>query len=93
MKAPRNMRSLVMSMFLFTNAISSALAQAFTPLSDDPLLVWNYAVVAIIAFVVGIAFWFSHRGLDAQDDQLNRLPIGKIAKDEASHVGGHHLGA
>ena len=28
-KAPRNMRSLVMSAFLFTNAISSAIGEAF----------------------------------------------------------------
>jgi dipeptide/tripeptide permease len=43
-KAPKNMRSLVMSMFLFTNAVSSAIAQAFTPLSDgmipNVLLYW-----------------------------------------------------
>jgi len=80
-KAPTNMRSLVMSAFLFTNAISSALAQAFTSLSDDPLLVWNYASVGIIAFVVGIAFWISNRNLDAEEDQLNSLPVGHVAKN------------
>jgi len=62
-----------MSIFLATNAISSAIAQAFNPLSDDPLLVWNYATVAIIAFVVGILFWFSHRNLDAEDDSMNMV--------------------
>lgn len=39
-KAPKNMRSLVMSCFLFMNAISSALGEAFVTLSEDPLLVW-----------------------------------------------------
>jgi len=81
-KAPKNMRSLVMSMFLFTNAVSSAIAQAFTPLSNDPLLVWNYASVAIIAFVVGILFWLTHRNLDTQDDELNMLATG--------HLESHH---
>lgn len=38
-KAPKNMRSLVMSVFLFMSAISSALGEAFVPLSEDPLLV------------------------------------------------------
>jgi hypothetical protein len=72
------MKSLVMSMFLFTNAISNALAQAFTALSDDPLLVWNYGSVAIIAFVVGILFWISHRKLDKEEDRLNMLPQGHL---------------
>lgn len=39
-KAPKNMRSLVMSCFLFTQAVSAALGQAFVTLSADPLLVW-----------------------------------------------------
>lgn len=39
-KAPKNMRSLVMSCFLFMSALSSALGEAFVTLSEDPLLVW-----------------------------------------------------
>jgi POT family proton-dependent oligopeptide transporter len=87
-KAPKNMRSLVMSMFLFTNAVSSAIAQAFTPLSDDPLLVWNYASVAIIAFVIGILFWITHHKLDKEDDALNMLATGqlKATNTEAVHA-------
>jgi hypothetical protein len=84
-KAPANMRSLVMSMFLFTNAVSSAIAQGFTGLSTDPLLVWNYATVGIIAFVVGIGFWISHRKLDLEEDHLNMLPEGHVHK-QASDV-------
>jgi proton-dependent oligopeptide transporter, POT family len=38
-KGPKNMRSLVMAVFLFTSAISSALGEAFVSLSTDPLLV------------------------------------------------------
>ncbi|KAF2421251.1 PTR2-domain-containing protein [Tothia fuscella] len=80
-KAPQNMRSLVMSMFLFTNAISSALAQALVPISDDPNLVINYGVVAGIAFFAGVGFWYTNKGLDAQDDALNRLPVGKVRSE------------
>lgn len=73
-KAPRNMRSLVMSINLFMNAISSALAQALVSLSDDPLLVWNYGVVAVVAFIGGLLFWWNNRKLDTQEDALNMLP-------------------
>ena len=68
------MRSIVTSLFLFTNAISSAIAQALVGLSADPLLPWLYTLIAILAFIGGIAFWFVHRNLDKEEDSLNDLP-------------------
>ncbi|MCO5613633.1 hypothetical protein L7F22_067911 [Adiantum nelumboides] len=72
-KAPKNMRSLVMGVGLFTNAIGSALQEAFLPLSTDPLLVWMYTTFACIAFVAGIAFGIMYRSTDAEEDRLNNL--------------------
>lgn len=77
-KAPKNMRSLVMSVQLFTTAFSAALAQAFTPLTLDPLVVWNYGAVAIISFVTGVLFWIAYRKMDKEEDQLNLLPTGHL---------------
>ncbi|KAL2869436.1 putative MFS peptide transporter [Aspergillus lucknowensis] len=73
-KAPKNMRSLVQAVALFMNAISAAIGQALVGLSNDPLLVWNYAVVAILAFVGAIGFWATNFRLDRQEDELNTLP-------------------
>lgn len=81
-KAPKNMRSLVMSVFLFTTAISSALSEAWVSLALDPLLVWNYGSVAILSFIAGIGFWLSVRHLDAAEDELNNLDEGHV---EARH--------
>lgn len=75
-KAPKNMRSLVQAVALFTNAISAALGQALVSLSEDPLLEWNYAVTAILAFVGAAGFWISNRGTDKDEDALNNLPAG-----------------
>ncbi|EJP65065.1 hypothetical protein ACQRIT_006461 [Beauveria bassiana] len=72
-KAPENMKSLVMSVNLFMSALSAAIGQAFTPLSGDPLLVWNYTVISVIAVVGGTAFWFCFRHLDAEEDKWNML--------------------
>ncbi|KAM0261384.1 hypothetical protein ACHAQJ_002236 [Trichoderma viride] len=72
-KAPENMKSLVMSVNLFMSAISAAIGEAFTPLSDDPLLVWNYTAVAIIAFIGGVTFWYCFRHLDSEEDKWNML--------------------
>jgi len=78
-KAPVNMRSLVMAVFLFTSAISSAIGEAFVSLSADPLLVWNYGVMAVLAGLTGVLFWVYVRKLDAQEDALNNLNEGHVA--------------
>jgi proton-dependent oligopeptide transporter, POT family len=80
-KAPKNMRSLVQGVQCFTTAFSAALAQAFTPLTNDPHLVWNYGSVAIIAFTTGVAFHFAYRTMDKEEDKLNLLPTGHIGTE------------
>jgi len=75
-KAPKNMKSLVMGMFLFTSAVSSAIGEAFNPLSVDPRLVWNYGTMAVLSGIGGIIFWFSFRRLDAEDAALDNLGEG-----------------
>ncbi|KAK4193143.1 POT family-domain-containing protein [Podospora australis] len=77
-KAPANMRSMVQSVCLFMNAISSAIGFALVYLADDPLLVWNYATVAILATVGGICFYIQFRKLDKMEDELNMLPKGEV---------------
>ncbi|KAM3413850.1 hypothetical protein BST61_g10527 [Cercospora zeina] len=72
-KAPENMRGLVMGVNLLQNAFSAALGQALVGLADDPLLIWNYTVVAILAFVGGVGFWFTWRDLDKKEDELNMI--------------------
>ncbi|KIW49910.1 hypothetical protein, variant [Exophiala xenobiotica] len=76
-KAPTNMRSFVMALNLLMNAFSSALAQALVSLSADPLLVWNYGVVAVLAAVGGVCFWLNFKKLDSEEDRLNMLEISE----------------
>jgi POT family proton-dependent oligopeptide transporter len=79
-KAPKNMRSLVMSVFLFQSALSAALGEAFVSLSADPLLVWNYGAMGVLSAIGGTCFWFQYRGLDKEEDHLNMLPTGNLVK-------------
>lgn len=72
-KAPTNMRSTVQAIALFMSAISSALAQALVALAEDPLLVWNYGLVAVLAAVGGVAFFAANRKNDQDEDRLNLL--------------------
>ncbi|KDQ52829.1 hypothetical protein JAAARDRAFT_72843 [Jaapia argillacea MUCL 33604] len=81
-KAPKNMRSLVMSVFLFMSAISSAFGEAFVSLYANPLLVWNYAVRGVLAGVAGVLFWLSFRHLDKEEDLLNNLHTGHLVTEK-----------
>ncbi|KAJ7192568.1 peptide transporter PTR2A [Mycena pura] len=84
-KAPTNMRSLVMSVFLFMSAVASALGEAFVSLSADPLLVWNYGVMGVLAGVTAVILWFSVRNLDAKEDELNNLAEGHVGTEHDAH--------
>lgn len=53
-----------------------------TALAADPLLVWNYGVMGVLAGVAGVLFWFSFSRLDKQEDQLNNLDEGHLGKKE-----------
>lgn len=80
-KAPKNMRSLITAVSLFMNAISSALSQALVALADDPLLVWNYGVVAVLALLGGIGFWFTFCSVDKLEDAQNMMAAGRLDAD------------
>lgn len=65
------MKSTVQALALFTSAVSSALGQALVALSEDPLLVWNYGSVAVVAMIGGIGFYLTFRKADREEDALN----------------------
>lgn len=67
-----------MAVNLFMSAISAAIGEAFVSLSADPLLVWNYGVMGVLAFIGGVCFWFQYRTLDHEEDHLNMLPTGHL---------------
>ncbi|GAA5916437.1 hypothetical protein JCM6882_001562, partial [Rhodosporidiobolus microsporus] len=75
-KAPKSMRSMVMGVNLFTTALAAAIGEAFLPISADPLLTWNYGVMAVLSFVGGIGFWFNFRNLDKAEREINEIGQG-----------------
>ncbi|EUC45382.1 hypothetical protein COCMIDRAFT_26407 [Bipolaris oryzae ATCC 44560] len=84
-KAPSNMKSTIQAIALSTSAVSAALGQAFVSLSEDPLLVWNYGSVAVVALCGGIGFWMTFRKADKQEDALNNMK-------ESNFMGGREIG-
>ncbi|KAF8938766.1 POT family-domain-containing protein [Dissophora ornata] len=56
--APATMKSVVMSIFLFTNCVGALLGFAFLPLTKDPLLLWMYTGLGVAAFLIsGVIYW------------------------------------
>ena len=47
-------------------------------LSADPLLVWNYGVMGVLAGVSAVIFWIHVRKLDGKEDELNNLAEGQF---------------
>ena len=59
--APASMKSIVMSIFLLTSAIGSALNVALVPVTVNPKLRWMYVSLAIVAAVMGSIFFLVFR--------------------------------
>lgn len=71
-------------------ALSNAIGQALVGLAEDPLLVWNYTLAGILAFLGGIGFWATNYKLDREEDHLNDLAdsefLGRENKTDAEQV-------
>lgn len=66
-RAPEGMKALVMSVFLATSALSSALAEIISPVVRDPNLVGVWAAPAVALAVQTGVFWWRYRGVDGDE--------------------------
>ncbi len=72
-KAPANMKSFIMSMFLLTNAFGSAIGIAISPGAKDPHMVWMYTGLSVATFFSGIVFWFLFKKYNLIEEEMNVL--------------------
>ncbi|KAK5991705.1 MFS-type transporter ucsM [Cladobotryum mycophilum] len=63
-RSPPHLKAVVMSLFLFNTALSSALGEILIPAIRDPHLIWAWAGPAIALFVQTAIFWVRHHKLD-----------------------------
>ncbi|KAI8099711.1 POT family-domain-containing protein [Halteromyces radiatus] len=66
-KAPSKMKSLVMALFLFTNAVSAILAFALVSVAVDPKLTWLYTGIAVAMATCAPIFYYIHGKNDKTD--------------------------
>jgi hypothetical protein len=72
-RAPKNMKGLVMSMYLFSTALSSAIQKACTASLVDPWLIWPFAATAIAGVVLAAWFYWLYRHLDNDEFEKEGL--------------------
>ncbi|KAK9764734.1 hypothetical protein K7432_007532, partial [Basidiobolus ranarum] len=70
--APDSLKGLVSAMALLPNACAALITIFLTPISQDPYLTWNYGGIAIVAFIVGILFWWGFRHYDDIDEETKK---------------------
>ncbi|KAI9043442.1 putative MFS peptide transporter [Aspergillus affinis] len=66
-RSPPSMRGLVMAIFLFMNALSSAFGEILIPVTQDPYLIWIWGAPAVALALQTIVFWFRFKHLN--DDE------------------------
>ncbi|CAF3203002.1 unnamed protein product [Rotaria socialis] len=69
-KAPASMKSVVVSFFLLTTAIGSALSFAFLPLAIDPKLLWMYVSLAVVTFIMATLFFLCFRNEQKKEAEI-----------------------
>jgi dipeptide/tripeptide permease len=85
-RSPKNMKALVMSIFLFMNALSSALAQIMTPAVKDPNLVWVWASPAIVLFVVSIIFYWRYSYMNSDEFMTAEAENSDVEDSKADNL-------
>ncbi|KAJ1665977.1 peptide transporter ptr2 [Coemansia sp. RSA 1813] len=80
-RAPEKMKSIVMSMFLFTNAGGSILAFCFNSISANPHLVENFAIVSGLMGAFTVLFYICFRHYDKREAQEAESRMLKESND------------
>lgn len=63
-RSPEGMRGLVMAIFLFMNALSSAIGEIMLPATKDPWLLWIWGAPTVALALQTVIFWFRFKHLN-----------------------------
>ncbi|CAN6637023.1 peptide transporter Ptr2p [Trichomonascus vanleenenianus] len=83
-KAPANMKSFIMALYLLTTAIGSALGIALSSVSIDPKVLWLYTGLACATFICGCIIWILFRHLNEMEEALNEIDADYTAELNAN---------
>jgi dipeptide/tripeptide permease len=83
-RSPKNMKALVMSIFLFMSALSAALGQIVTPFTKDPYLIYVWASPPVALFVLSFVFYWQFRWMNKDNFMTYEEEYEEAGVDDAS---------
>ncbi|KAL5318999.1 hypothetical protein ACEPPN_014067 [Leptodophora sp. 'Broadleaf-Isolate-01'] len=90
-RAPKNMRSLVTALNLFSTGIAYALGLAFAGIIKDPFLTWDLGAPAIIGFVAAALFYYLFRHIDDEEYVLSTNDDYHLQHQSDSSIAGTEI--
>lgn len=93
-RAPDHMKGLVMALFLFMNAISSAISEACTSALVDPHLIWPFVATCIAGTLSAFLFLYLYKDLHLVMAAEQELKDAKREREgEIQYAGNSRLSA
>ncbi|PWY66779.1 oligopeptide transporter [Aspergillus heteromorphus CBS 117.55] len=81
-RSPASMRGLVMAIFLFMTALSSALGEILVPVTEDPYLIWIWGAPAVALALQIVLFWFRFKHLNDDAYMTDDIDYDASADEE-----------
>ncbi|KAJ5171676.1 hypothetical protein N7492_004269 [Penicillium capsulatum] len=79
-RSPKSMKGLVMAIFLFMNALSSAIGEIMLPATKDPWLLWIWGAPTVALVVQTFIFWYRFKDLNKD---AYGIEYGRSSSEEA----------
>jgi dipeptide/tripeptide permease len=70
-RSPPSMKGLVVAIFLFMSALSSAIGEILIPATKDPWLLWIWGAPTVALALQTVIFWFRFKHLNDEDTTEN----------------------
>ncbi|KAE8381992.1 POT peptide transporter [Aspergillus bertholletiae] len=82
-KAPKSMRSIIMSLFLLAGAFGSSIGISLSPTSVDPKVLIEYVSLSATMVVAAIVFFLCFRKYNKTEESMNRLEDADYPRGDA----------
>jgi dipeptide/tripeptide permease len=80
-RSPEGMRGLVMAIFLFMNALSSAIGEILLPATKDPWLLWIWGAPTVALALQTVIFWFRFKHLNDEQYYVTSVENQESVED------------
>lgn len=81
-RSPDSMKGLVVAIFLFMTALSSALGEILIPAITDPWLIWIWAAPAVALAIQTVIFWFRFKHMNSENYFADNVDPSQVEEQQ-----------